>query len=298
MRCGSFQEVGRLMKVLFALLFAISAFDPSAFSQTAGAFRSEPGLDLTGNWNPAPHEEAIDNPAIADYTGVPINEAGRAFGLAWDPSRLTLPEHQCQVHVASYIYGGPLNLRIWEEKDPQSQRVIAIHQYISTYEQNRVIWMDDRAHPPEGAAHTWMGFSTGKWEGDSLTVYTTHLKQGQLRRNGLPESDQAALIEHFMRHGDVLLHVSEVSDPIFLTEPFVRTQVFRRLTQEGQNWLYPCESVVEIANRPRGLVPHYLPGENPFAAEFAGHLGIPPQASLGGAESMYPDYQLKMKAMK
>ncbi len=82
------------------------------------------------------------------------------------------------MHVVSYIYRGPLNLRIWEEKDPQSQRLIAIKQYVSTYEQWRTIWMDGRPHPPEEAPHTFMGFSTGKWEGNVLTVYTTHMKQG------------------------------------------------------------------------------------------------------------------------
>jgi hypothetical protein len=188
-------------------------------------------------------------------------------------------------------------LRIWEEKDAQSQRVVAIRHYISTYEQNRTIWMDGRPHPPEGAVHTWMGFSTGKWEGNMLTVYTTHLKQGWLRRNGLPESDQATLVEHFLRHGELLTHVSVVTDPIFLTEPFVRTQVFRLLTQEGQNWLYPCDSVIEIANRPRGEVPHYLPDENPFVYEFADATGIPRDVMLGGAQTMYPDIQAKLRSL-
>jgi len=267
-----------------------------AYGQSAGAFSAAPGIDLSGSWSPAPHEESFADPQIAEYLGVPINETARAWALAWSPSRLTLPEHQCQVHVAPYIYGGPLNLRIWEEKDPQSQRVIAIRNYISTYEQNRTIWMDGRPHPPEGAAHTWMGFSTGKWEGNTLTVYTTHIKQGWLRRNGLPESDRATLVEHFLRHGDLLTHVSIVTDPIFLTEPFVRTQVFRLIRQEGQSWLYPCDSVVEIANRPRGEVPHFLPGENPFIDEFSKATGIPLDVMLGGAATMYPDIQAKLTA--
>jgi hypothetical protein len=216
--------------------------------------------------------------------------------LAWSPSRLTLPEHQCQVHVVPYIYGGPLNLRIWDEKDPQSQRVIAIRQYISTYEQNRTIWMDGRPHPPADAPHTWMGFSTGKWEGNILTVYTTHIKQGELRRNGLPESDEATLTEHFIRNGDYLTHVSIVNDPIYLTEPFIRTQVFRRAVQEGLNWLYPCESVEEIVGRAADVVPNFLPGENPYVAEFANKHHIPVEATLGGAETMYPEFQKKMKS--
>jgi len=266
-------------------------------AQFSGSFNAQPGIDLSGAWAPEPHEESIGNPAIADFLGIPINEGARALGLAWSPSRVTVPEHQCQVHVAPYIMGGPLNLRIWEERHSQSQKLEDIRMYISTYEQNRTIWMDDRSHPPEAAAHTWMGFSTGKWEGNTLTVYTTHLKAGYLRRNGLPESDQATLIEHFMRHGDYLVHVSEVTDPVTLTEPFVRTQVFHRIKEEGQNWLYPCESVVEIANQPRGAVPNFLPGQNPFIAEFAAKYGIPLAATLGGAETMYPEFQRKMKEM-
>ena len=275
------------------MLLACGLWTP-AFTQFSGSFNSAPGTDLSGNWAPVPHEESIGNPAIAEYYGVPITEGARAWGLAWDPSRLTLPEHQCQVHVASYIYGGPLNLRIWEDKDPQSQAVIAIRHYISTYEQNRIIWMDGRPHPSANAPHTWMGFSTGQWQGNALTVYTTHLKQGELRRNGLPGSDQATLIEHFIRHGDYMTHVSIVTDPVYLTEPFIRTQVFRLVLPGGLNWLYPCESVVEIANRAEGKVPHYLPGENPFASEFAAKHHIPVDAALGGAETMYPEYRLKM----
>ena len=275
---------------------SIGALAAPAFSQFAGSFNAAAGIDLSGNWQPVPHEESTGNPAIAEYYGVPITDGARAWGLAWDPSRLTLPEHQCQVHVAPYIYGGPLNLRIWEQKDPQSQALIAIRQYISTYEQDRTIWMDNRPHPSPNAAHTWMGFSTGKWEGGALTVYTTHLKQGELRRNGLPESDRATLVEHFIRHGDLMTHVSIVSDPDYLTEPFVRTQIFRLAVAEGMNWLYPCESVIEIAGRARDKVPNYLPGENPFVSEFARKYHLPVDAALGGAETMYPEYQLKMKA--
>jgi hypothetical protein len=287
--------VNSKMKLSFLMLI-VGAL--SAFGQFAGSFNSRPGIDLSGAWAPEPHEENRGDPAIADYLGVPINDSARAWGLAWSPSRVTVPEHQCQVHVAPYIMGGPLNLRIWEERDQQSQKLQAIRLYISTYEQNRTIWMDDRPHPPDAAAHTWMGFSTGTWDGNTLTVYTTHMKEGYLRRNGLPESDRATLIEHFMRHGDYLVHVSEVTDPVTLTEPFVRTQIFHRIAEGGQNWLYPCEYVEEIANRPRGATPHFLPGENPFVDEFAKKLGVPVEATLGGAETMYPEFQAKMKALR
>ena len=40
------------------------------------------------------------------------------------------------------------------------------------------------------AEHTWMGFSTGRWDGDALVVTTTHIKQMWHRRNGIPQSDR------------------------------------------------------------------------------------------------------------
>ncbi len=280
-----------------SLILAVSALlSTIALAQFGGAGgRVAPGVDLSGNWSPAPHEEEISDPAIAEFAGVPINQGAQAWGLAWSPSRVTLPEHQCQVHLAGYIYGGPLNLRIWEDRDPQSQKVIDIRQYISTYEQNRTIWMDNRPHPSAYAPHTWMGFSTGKWENDMLTVYTTHMKMGELRRNGLMESDEATLTEHFIRYGDMMTHVSIITDPLTLTEPFVRSQVFRLTTGEGQAWLYPCEYVDEVADRPRGEVPAYLPGKNPFESEYSKKIHVPVQAELGGAETMYPEIQADMK---
>jgi cyclase len=261
-----------------------------------GEFTAAPGIDLSGSWSPVIHEdfpERIPGPELGDYLGLPITDGARLHADSWDPSRLTLQEHQCRVHTSPYIYRGPLQLRIWEEKDPESQEIVAIRNYISTYEQNRTIWMDGRPHPPEYAAHTWQGFSTGKWEGDMLTVSTTHIKKGWVRRNGLPHSDRATLIEHFIRHGDVMTHVAILTDPVYLTEPLIKTQDFVRNSVEGGNWLYPCEYVVEVANRPPGEVPNYLPGQNPFLKEYVTrHPMVSERATRGGAETMYPEYRL------
>ena len=267
------------------------ALAPSAaFAQT----------DLTGSWAPRFSEdqpERIPGPELGDYLGLPITDGARQWALSWDPSRLTLPEHQCQVHVSPYIYRGPLQLRIWEERDPESQQLVAIKNYISTYEQTRTIWMDGRPHPPNYAAHTWQGFSTGTWEGDMLTVTTTHIKQGWHRRNGLPASDLITLTEHFIRHGVYLTHISVVTDPVYLTEPLVKSQNFvlsdRQLPETA--WLWPCQIVDEVAGRPDGAVPHYLPGQNPFVHEFADQSGIPLEATMGGAETMYPEFMLKLR---
>jgi hypothetical protein len=157
--------------------------------------------------------------------------------------------------------------------------------------------MDGRPHPDEEAAHTWMGFSTGKWEGPVLTVYTTHLKQGFVRRNGLPESDRATSIEHYIRYGDIMTHVSIVTDPVYLTEPLIKTEDFALAQYTPASWTYSCEPVEELTGAPKNRVPHNLPGQNPFIDEFAKKYGIPLEAAMGGAETMYPEYQLKLEQM-
>ena len=82
---------------------------------------------LSGDWQTLMHEdqpERAQGPDLGDYLGIPINDAARLRAESWDASRLTLQEHQCRVHVAPYIYRGPLQVRIWEEKDPETQQAI------------------------------------------------------------------------------------------------------------------------------------------------------------------------------
>ena len=181
---------------------------------------------LNGDWVGTFHEDQPERgpgPELGDYLGIPINAAGRQYADSWDASRLTLPEHQCRAHVSPYIYRGPIRVRITEEIDPGTQTIIAIKHFLSTYAQERTIWLDGRPHPPEEAPHTWMGFSTGEWQGRVLKVRTTHIKQGWHRRNGIPMSAKATMTEYFFRHDNVLTQVSITEDPVFLEEPLVKT---------------------------------------------------------------------------
>jgi len=258
----------------------------------AAASAPGPGFDLSGYWTAAMHEDALERgagPELGDYGGFPINEAARLFALSYNASRVTLRHHQCDGYVAPYSVRSIGNARAWEERDPHTQRLIAIHWYNQTFEGHRIIWMDGRPHPPAYASHTWMGFSTGRFVGNALEVQTTHLKQGWLRRNGLPESDQATLIEFFVRHGDHLTHTSVITDPVYLTEPEVRTTDFFRQHTDHQSWLFACDDGEQILGRAPDSVPNYAFGENPFVTEFGAKYRIPAAAYLGGPETAYPE---------
>jgi hypothetical protein len=186
---------------------------------------------------------------------------------------------------------------MWEERDPVTHQLIAIHEYISTYEQKRTIWMDGRPHPSVNAPHTWMGFSTGVWEGNMLTVTTTHVKQGWHRRENLPASDEVTVIEHFIRHGDLMTHISVTEDPIYLEEPLIKSEDFN-LVPNPNNFtpFWPCE-YIEEGERDVTAVPSYFHGENPYVSEYAATHNLPQEATLGGAETMYPEYREKMKKL-
>jgi glyoxylase-like metal-dependent hydrolase (beta-lactamase superfamily II) len=260
-----------------------------------------PAFDLSGYWSPVLHEDGMDRgagPEIGDYGGIPINEAGRLFALSYDPSRLTLRHHQCDGYVAPYQMRALGNSRAWEERDPKTQRLVAIHWFSQTFEGKRTIWMDGRPHPPAYASHSWMGFSTGRFVGNALEVRTTHLKQGWYRRNGTPESDQATLVEFFVRHGDRLTHTVVVSDPIYLEEPLVTTSDFYRQPTDHQNWLFPCDDGEQVLGRPPDDVPNYLFGQNPFVKEYRTKYKLAAVGHLGGAASIQPEIVSTLVAAK
>ena len=254
--------------------------------------------DPSGEWAPRFHEdqpERIPGPEIGDYLGIPINPAARLRADSWDASLLELPENQCRPHPSDYAWRGPANLRIWKDIDTPTQDTIAYHTHISWQAPERTIWMDGRAHPPDYVAHTWQGFSTGKWEGDTLTTTTTHLKEGWIRRNGIPRSEKAVITEHLIRHGNYLTVAVIINDPVYLTEPFIRTTDFQ-LDPDQQIAPYPCEAVIEVQH-PFGSVPHHLPNANKFLPEFSNRFNIPFEATRGGAETMYPEYVQKVKKL-
>lgn len=287
------QNVNRTLIAAFAL-FAVTCANSEARAQ----------VTLAGDWASLFHEdqpERAPGPELGDYGGLPVNDAARHYADAWSAARLTLPEHQCRAHVAPYILRGPAGgVRIWEEKDPTTQEVIAIKMFVNTYAQTRTFYMDGRPRPSEYAPLTWQGFSTGRWEGNALVVTTTHIKQGWVRRNGLPMSSRAIATERFIRHGDRMTNIMFLQDPVFLSEPLVKTQDFVRRTDVPpnlyQNWL-SCQPDDEVA-RPKGAVPHHLPGTNPDVAEYPARYRIPVEATRGGPETMYPEYVEKMKLMR
>jgi glyoxylase-like metal-dependent hydrolase (beta-lactamase superfamily II) len=283
------------MKPLTAafLLVVVVQLSPVAWGQESPQLS---GLDISGAWfNMAQNTDSNATIQLVAYGGYPLNEAGRLYALAWDPNRNASPQQQCAQYSPHFLLHGGGNYRFWEERDPHTQRLIAIKMYGQITEGMRTIWMDGRPHPPAYARHTFLGFSTGKYEGSTLTVFTTHMKRNWIKANGMTQSDQATLVEHFIRHGDSITYVSVLKDPVYLSEPLIRSTEMVRSARSPEAWLYACDDGELILNRAKDRAPSYLFGANPFWREYSEQHYVPLLGAMGGAETMYPEFLAKLK---
>lgn len=258
----------------------------------------EPGMDLAGYWNNVFHQDAglgTGGGRLVDYTGIPLNEAGRLYALRWNASHMTVRQQQCPGYVIPYFHFAPQSYRVWEERNPYTQELVAIKMYTQTSEQTRTIWMDGRPHPPAWAPHRWTGFATGTWENNVLTVHTTHLKRAWARVNGVPQSDAATVTEYFLRHGDRLVYTSVVNDPVYLAEPWIRSLDFVKTPKDPGAWLYQCDDAEQIVGRPDDVVPHYAWGQHPFLREYSELTKVPLLGALGGADATRPEFPAMLR---
>ena len=86
----------------------------------------------------------------------------------------------------------------------------------------RQIFTDGRSLPDNDPLPWWYGYSVGHWEGDTLVVRTSHIRDnGWLDFNGSPSTDRAVITERYRRvnYGRLEIDVT-IDDPGAYTEPF------------------------------------------------------------------------------
>ena len=86
----------------------------------------------------------------------------------------------------------------------------------------RQIFLDGRPAPGNDPQPWWFGYSRGRWEGDTLVVETTNLRDGGwLDVDGAPLTDAAKVTERFRRldFGHLQIDVT-IDDPKSYTRPW------------------------------------------------------------------------------
>ena len=256
-------------------------------------------MDISGAWMVTTQEDQPNyapGPELGDYAGLPINAAARQKAEAWDATILSQPERQTQAHPIIYIGNNRGPQRILPILDPVTQVQVAYAMAGSFGRAERLIWIDGRNHPSDYSEHTWDGYSTGEWDQNgAFVITTTHMKWGITRRNGAPTSPYAKMVEHFIRHGLFMTVNIWIDDPIFLEEPFMRnyTETWNPGGALAAGNVF--QSVDELGDKPQGWVPFFALGTK--QTEFAEMHGIPFEATQGGAQTTYPEYQVRIQQL-
>jgi len=202
-------------------------------------------VDLTGYWVSIVNEDwryRMVVPPKGDYMGVPMTAAAARVADAWDPAKDEASGDICKAFGAPAILRQPEHLRItWQ--DDQTLKLET-----DTVTQTRLFHFGDWKAP--AGPPSLQGDSTASWETTgvkSLKVSTSHLKAGYLRKNGVPYSENATMVEYFdvLKEADnstMLVATIVITDPLYLREPFIITSHFRKQDSDAGWTPTPCSA--------------------------------------------------------
>lgn len=223
-------------------------------------------LDLTGYWVSLVTEDwrfRMITPDKGDYASVPLNSDGKRVADTWDPAKDEADGDQCKSYGAAAIMRVPTRLHISWENDT----TLRVETDAGT--QTRLFHFN--VSFPRESAPQWQGYSIAEWNGlrrngflnlsgfgtasgaaqpapeGYLKVVTEQMRPGYLRKNGVPYSANAKVEEDFdsfkTPNGDRWLVVTTiVTDPQYLTEPFITSTHFKKLP-DASGWNpTPCET--------------------------------------------------------
>jgi hypothetical protein len=116
------------------------------------------------------------------------------------------------------------------------------------YEYAGAVRVVNMGAPTKAPADSWMGWSNGHWEGDSLVVDVTSLNdQTWFDRAGDWHSDALHVIERYTPIGpDALQYEATIDDPkVFTRQWKMSMPLYRRLEKNAQLLEYKCVEFAE-----------------------------------------------------
>jgi hypothetical protein len=123
-----------------------------------------------------------------------------------------------------------------------SKYIMMVHTFAGAV---RTIYMDEHKESP---ADSWMGWSNGHWEGETLVVDTTGFNdQTWFDRAGNFHSDALHVVERFTaRSPDHLSYEATIEDPNVFTRPWkISMPLYRRMEKNAQLMEFRCVEFVE-----------------------------------------------------
>ena len=123
-----------------------------------------------------------------------------------------------------------------------SKKILMTYEFAGA---TRTIHLDPVGDSPSS---TWMGWSRGRWEGETLVVDVTDFNEETwFDRAGNFHSDALHVVERYTRVGpDHLVYEATIEDPKVFTRPWkIRMPLYRRQEADMQILEYKCVEFVE-----------------------------------------------------
>jgi len=157
----------------------------------------------------------------------PLTEAALTRKATFDPA-VDDPLLNCGLKGMPGLMGNPYPMEFHDRGD-------IIELLIEEYDSVRTIYMNAATAPAPTASI--MGYSIGRWDGDTLVVETTHLNWGHFHGRGIIVTDQLRLVERFTptEGGGRLEYKLTATDPGTFTE----------LVSQDRSWVWLPDVSVE-----------------------------------------------------
>ena len=204
------------------------------------------------NWNIEPHSAEAGpfyqlGAAYSQPPGLGIVEGG---ALPYKPEalqkkkdnfakRMTLdPEIKCYLPGVPRGMYMPYPFQILQGTD----HIMIVFEYAGAL---RTVYMKDQTEAP---ADSWMGWSNGKWDGETLVIDSTGFNDlSWFDRTGNFHSDQMHVVERITATGpDHLNYEATIDDPKTFTRPWkISMPLYRRKDRNAQLLEFKCVEFAE-----------------------------------------------------
>ena len=222
----------------FALVLSCAALAQKAAPEKSGVDRAGANFDahdLTGIWNMSFPQGASQTdlevyvsqfgkgePPMTAWSKERFDKTKPAFGKRGVlVAQTNDPAFQCFPPGVPRIYLHPFPMQIVVTQ----KELIMLFEYDHTV---RHIYTDGREHPKDLTA-TYMGHSTGRWDGDTFVIDTVGFNDKTwLDRAGHPHSDELHVTERLRRIAADRLQIDfTIEDPVAYAQPFTSSMFFR-----------------------------------------------------------------------
>jgi hypothetical protein len=176
---------------------------------------------------------------IVEGGSIPYRPEALAKKKENQANRLKLdPEIRCYLPGVPRVMYMPFPFQIIQSQ----QHIMMVFEYAGAI---RTIYMD---HHIEAPADSWMGWSNGHWEGETLVIDTTGFNDlSWLDRAGDFHSDELHVVERITaRSPETLSYEATIEDPKVFTKPWkISMPLYRHVEPNAQLSEFRCVEFVE-----------------------------------------------------